>query len=117
MLYEFLDLVPGWPHNMARAHEQFGYMSMRHHSSLNQISLFSRKRVDDLALYLGGSRRLGGDARLSRAIGHMFSEVGSYACLREPVIDLVRDRFDQQLLMRALPSWAKGQILENDLGL
>ena len=92
-------------------------MSINVHSNLEKMGRLSRRGVDDLALYLGGSRCLGGDARLSRTIGHMFTEVSSFNCLREPIINLVRDRFDQKLLMKTLPSWAKGKILEDDLGM
>ena len=117
LLNTLLDTVPGWPNSLLSAYSQFGFICAGIRATLSLVSRSSMKRVGDLVLYLGGARRLGGEIRLLREIEEMLREVWSFPGLAGPVLEVVLKNFDQKLIWKALPAWAKGRVLENDLGM
>lgn len=117
IIYELLDFFPGWPYAPDLCREQFGWICASVASQLAMLSHYSERQMHDLLLALRGARRLGGDSRLLRALKEMFDALEGYPCLWEPVLSIVAGNFDRKLYWKSLPLWAKGQILEVDLGM
>lgn len=117
LIYQLLNDMPGWPHSLETVHRQFGYMSITFQEPLAQMCLITKGRVVDLTRYLGGAMRLGGQSRLNFELGQMFVALNNFEILREPVLSMVSENYDKKVYWKALPAWAKGMVLEHDLGM
>lgn len=121
-LKQLLDQIPGWrgagqPLSL-RANEQFGYVSACLHKVLDELRQFTKKRINDLRLYLRGAYRLGGDARIRAELLNLFSVASTHPGIEAVILEEIPDwNLPGRAFMDLMPRAVKNLMIEYDMGL